>query len=125
MIKDILIVGLGSGIGGMIRFGIFQLFKQNSSATAFPFKTLVVNIIGCLIFGIAIGILEKYQIKNKEILIFLTMGICGGFTTFSSFANDNLILLKSGALLTSLLYIILSISLCIIACYVGRIIMLR
>jgi fluoride exporter len=114
-LKNILLVGLGGGIGAMLRFFISSLFKVNS----FPINTLLINIVGSFI----IGIVFAYNIKNEhfseELKLFLATGICGGFTTFSAFSIENIQLLKEGNHVTACLYIFASIACCLVACLAG------
>jgi fluoride exporter len=121
MIKLILMVGTGSFAGGVARF-LLSRFVQTQSASSFPYGTLSVNLIGCLLIGIFFGLSERWPWMNSEWRIFLTVGLCGGFTTFSAFAHENLILLKDGNYLFFLLYTGLSIAAGLAAVVLGNII---
>ena len=79
MIKNILLVGLGTGIGGMLRFVISLFFKTQT----FPYNTLLINILGSFVIGIVFAITEKQTQSAEQIRLFFATGICGGFTTFS------------------------------------------
>ncbi len=118
MIQNILLVGLGGFIGSVARY---FLLKYNTawSIASLPIGTLIVNIIGCLIVGIVFGISVKYNIFSNEIRLFLVVGICGGFTTFSTFALENFLLFENGHLLSIFLYVSLSVTLCIGAVFLG------
>jgi len=118
MIKNILIVGMGGFIGSVGRYFVSKL-NLNWDFYSIPIGTLLVNIIGSLIIGFLTGLSDKTNILSLEMRLFLMVGIVGGFTTFSSFTNENLILLHNGQLLTILLYTGLSIFLGFIAVYLG------
>ena len=94
MAKSILIVGLGGFIGAVLRFLIFRYLQINCT-TIFPWATFLVNIIGSFLVGIFFGISERGNIMSPEWRIFLTIGVCGGFTTFSSLSNEAFILLQN------------------------------
>jgi CrcB protein len=89
-------------------------------ASSFPFGTFTVNLIGCLLIGIIFGLSERTSWINDEWRIFLTVGFCGGFTTFSTFANENMALLRDGNFLHFTLYTGLSVFLGLAAVYFGN-----
>ena len=95
MIKSILIVGCGSFIGGALRFLVSTLMK-NESASSFPIGTLLVNILGCFLIGVIYGLFVRYSTTSHMLCLLLTTGFCGGFTTFSTFANESLQMLQAG-----------------------------
>ena len=109
---------MGGFIGSVGRYFVSKL-NLNWDFYSIPIGTLLVNIIGSLIIGFLTGLSDKTNILSLEMRLFLMVGIVGGFTTFSSFTNENLILLHNGQLLTILLYTGLSIFLGFIAVYLG------
>ena len=121
MVKSILIVGLGGFIGTVARFLISRYFQVNFTSV-FPWSTFVVNIIGCLLIGIIYGISEKGNVLSPEIRLFLTVGICGGFTTFSTFSNDAFALIREQEWFRFALYASLSVFIGLMAVYIGRLI---
>jgi fluoride exporter len=93
--KIVLLVGFGSFIGGMSRY-LVTLFVQNKILSTFPYGTLAVNIIGCFLIGVIYG-------------LFLATGIMGGFTTFSSFSNETVSMLRDAEYLPAFSYVAFSV----------------
>lgn len=94
VLKAILIVGSGSFVGGALRYLISLAMKGVSKG--FPWATLVVNIAGCLLIGLLWGWLSRTSQMESNLALFLTVGLCGGFTTFSTFSKEALTLLQGG-----------------------------
>jgi CrcB protein len=117
MIKDIILVGIGSGIGGIYRYLIS--LAMNHGVNGFPWGTFTVNVAGCLMIGILWGATSRIQSISPALLLFLMVGFCGGFTTFSTFMNENLLLGRDGAMLSAVLYTLLSLALGMIAVMIG------
>lgn len=95
MIKSFLIVGIGSFIGGALRFGISTWMKQVCHQ-GFPWGTLTVNLLGCFTIGILYGLFNRYSTLSSPWCLLLTTGLCGGFTTFSTFANESMQMIQNG-----------------------------
>jgi len=119
MLKSLLIAGTGGFIGTVLRFLVSRYFQENTFSL-FPWGTFTVNIIGSLMIGIFYGMSERGNLLSPEVRIFLTVGICGGFTTFSSLTNDAFILLQEKEWLKVSLYASLSFFLGLVAVYLGR-----
>jgi len=119
MLKSLLIVGTGGFVGTILRFLVSRYFQENTFSL-FPWGTFTVNIIGSLLIGIFYGMSERGNLLSPEIRIFLTVGICGGFTTFSSLTNDAFMLLQEKEWLKVSLYASLSFFLGLVAVYLGR-----
>ncbi|MCX6303456.1 MAG: fluoride efflux transporter CrcB [Bacteroidetes bacterium] len=124
MIRLILIAGAGGFLGTVSRFLVSRYF-QNLFFSAFPFGTFIVNVTGCLLIGMIFGFSQKGNILTPEWRMFLTVGFCGGFTTFSTFASENLALLKDGNFFYFALYAGLSVFLGLLATYVGNMFILK
>ena len=120
MLKHLLLIGAGGFIGSVARYLVSRL-NTRVEWFAIPLGTLTVNVVGSLLIGFLIGISEKSPILTVEWRMFLMVGLCGGFTTFSSFTGENLMLLKNGQVLPLLLYTGLSIFLGFTAVYLGYI----
>ena len=119
--KSFLLVFLGGGIGSSCRFLISNII--NNSFKSFHYLgTFSVNVIGCIIVGIVMGFLQKENNFNQNYLLLFSSGFCGGFTTFSAFANENLDLIKSGNFSLFFLYVISSVVFGIAAAYLGYLI---
>lgn len=119
MYKVLFIIGSGSFLGGVSRY-LLARFVQNNYLSSFPYGTFWVNILGCFLIGLFYGISEKSQFLTSEWRMFLTVGFCGGFTTFSTFAHENLSLMKDGNFLHLALYAGFSVFLGITATYLGN-----
>lgn len=96
MLRTILIVGAGGFIGSVMRY-LVQYFVEKATDYGFPWGTFIANILGSFIIGIIFGLAQKGNLLSAEWRLFLAVGICGGFTTFSSFAYNNLTMLKEEA----------------------------
>lgn len=119
MVRTIMLVGFGGFIGSVARFLVSKYFQENY-ATVFPWGTFAVNILGSLLIGVIYGLSEKNEILSPEIRLFLAVGFCGGFTTFSTFSNDAFILIRQQEWFRFALYTSLSFFLGLIAIYAGR-----
>jgi len=118
MIKTLLLVGTGGFLGSISRY-LASRFLQSTIPSSFPYGTFFVNIAGCLLIGIIYGLSEKNPLLTSGWKLFLAVGFCGGFTTFSAFANENLALLRDGEFFYFFLYTGLSVFLGIAATFLG------
>ena len=118
--KHLLLVGLGGFIGSVARFLVSKL-NLSWHFFSIPMGTLTVNVLGSFIIGILVGISVKSDLISTDLRVFLMVGFCGGFTTFSSFSSENLMLLQNGQVVTVLIYTSLSILLGFLAVYLGYI----
>lgn len=127
--KIIFLVGIGGFIGSVSRYLLSRHVQNWFDATfrygsffSFPYGTLAVNILGCFILGLLIGLSEKGQLLTPEWRLFLMAGICGGFTTFSTFTGENMSFLRDGEFFYFLVYTGLSVFLSLVAIYLGHLI---
>ncbi|OFX87989.1 MAG: camphor resistance protein CrcB [Bacteroidetes bacterium GWF2_33_16] len=120
MLKNILLIGMGGFLGSIFRYFI-SFLNISYDIFSIPVGTLLVNISGSFIIGFLTGIADKSTILTLEWRLFLMVGLCGGFTTFSTFTNENLTLLHNGQFLSIGIYTGLSIFLGFIAVYLGYI----
>ena len=121
-IRNIIAVGAGSFIGGIARYLVSLAMKGISKG--FPWATVLVNLLGCLIIGLLWGFLSRNASESTSWGLFLTVGLCGGFTTFSTFSKEALTMLQTGQIWGFASYIALSIlagiALVALGYYIGR-----
>lgn len=114
-----LLVGAGGAIGAMARFGFASLIGR-LWPMGFPLATLLINIIGSAAMGIFIGLMARWlPAWQSEARLFFAVGILGGFTTFSTFSLDAIVLIERGDWLSAGAYVLLSVVLCLIGLYLG------
>lgn len=114
MIKEILAAGAGGFIGSAVRYAVCAAMATVSLKSGFPAGTLLVNMLGSFLIGIFWGMAPQGCWSS-----FLIAGICGGFTTFSAFSLETLKMLKAGAQLSALAYIIVSVLSCLLFAWLG------
>ena len=121
-IRNIIAVGAGSFIGGIARYLVSLAMKGISKG--FPWTTLLVNLLGCLTIGLLWGFLSRNASESTSWGLFLTVGLCGGFTTFSTFSKEALTMLQTGQIWGFASYIAISIlagiALVALGYYIGR-----
>lgn len=115
MLKTITLVGIGGAIGSILRY-LASTGIQNKFLSAFPYGTMLVNISGCFIIGIIYALAARNNL-SPEWRFFLATGLCGGYTTFSTFSYESLSLLRDGELFYATAYIAASVVLGILATF--------
>lgn len=118
MFKTICLIGTGGFIGSVARFLLSGIFTKHNTSL-FPFGTFTVNVLGCFLIGIIYALAEKQNLISNDARLFLATGLCGGFTTFSTFGYENIVLLKDDQFGYSLLYIGASVIAGLAFTYIG------
>ncbi|MGX8833521.1 fluoride efflux transporter CrcB [Amedibacillus sp. YH-ame6] len=113
--KGLLFVGLGGAIGAIMRYGI-SMFPLKSE---FPFLTLFINILGAIMIGCIVGFSEEHT-SNEDLLLFLKTGVCGGFTTFSTFSLEAVQLFEKHRYFAGGSYAVVSVVFCIVGVLLGK-----
>lgn len=118
MSKILMAIFLGGGTGSVLRYCVQLMLHERIVPYSFPWATFTVNILGSFLIGLFYTLSARFNLST-EIRLLLTTGLCGGFTTFSTFSNDGLIMIKQGFYGMFFLYTLLSILLGIIAAFAG------
>lgn len=116
--KQVILVGLGGAAGSILRY-LTSLLTTKYATGVFPFATLTVNILGCILLGLFMGYIDRHLISNPAIRLLVITGFCGGYTTFSAFAFENFTLFQSGNILIFLANILASIVFGILGVWLG------
>lgn len=109
--KDLIVVFIGSGLGGLTRYGIGK-WIDSFHKQLFPCGTLIINVAACFILGLVIGFSNCRQTLSTAEKLFLSVGFCGGFSTFSTFSSETLTLFQQGHIIFAVLNVIGSVLLC-------------
>jgi len=116
-----LFVGIGSFIGGVLRYVLSTRVHRILDNPWFPFGTLAVNAVGCLLIGFLAGLAETRSVFTSEVRLFVFIGILGGFTTYSSFALETFSLARETQLVAASMNIALQLVLGLIAVWIGNV----
>ena len=116
--KSLLFVGLGGGLGSILRY-LISLFVGRHVPVVFPLGTFLVNCSGCFLIGVFYAYASKYSWFTGDMRLLLITGICGGYTTFSTFSYDGIFLLKSGSYFAFLVYVLGTMILGLLATFAG------
>ena len=117
---NIILVGIGGAIGAVFRYIISLIPFQ----TSFPFATFITNILGAFLIGIIAGAADRTNISPRAVLLLKT-GVCGGFTTFSTFSLESWNLLSSGKIAIGAVYMALSLCCCVAGVAIGQMLVKR
>lgn len=118
MAREFVAIFVGGGLGSVLRYAVQVLMHERIVAYNFPWATFTVNIVGSFLIGLFYALSAKLN-WPVEVRLFLTAGLCGGFTTFSTFSNDNVEMIRQGDGIMCMIYIIASVILGISACFTG------
>ena len=113
----LLLVGTGSFIGGVGRY-LLSTFIQAKTPSGFPYGTLMVNLLGCLLIGVLFGLFERTEVTTETRLLLVT-GVLGGFTTFSAFSGETFNLIRAGHFTIALTYVLISVVAGVILTFAG------
>lgn len=122
--KEALCIFLAGGVGSVLRYGVQLLMHERIQPYHFPWATLTANVVGCFFIGLFYALSARFHL-SAEVRLLLTTGLCGGFTTFSTFCNENLTLLRQGYTGTFVLYVGLSLALGICAVWAGSMVWMK
>jgi CrcB protein len=115
ILLDCIFVGVGGFVGSVLRYLVSLIPLRHESG--FPLLTLGINVLGAFVLGVIMALAGRTTALDPRTLLFLKVGICGGFTTFSTFALEAQGLLSGGKPLVAILYMLLSVVLCVAAVY--------
>lgn len=118
MLKSLLLVGTGGFFGSVARYGV-KLLTDRYISSSFPYGTFIVNMAGCFIIGLLAGFIQYRENPADGYWLLLATGFCGGFTTFSTFALENNLLLAERQSATVFIYTALSLVLGLLLCRAG------
>ena len=116
---NLFLIGIGGAIGSILRYCTALWFVRIYASNFIPYSTMFINFAGSLLIGIVFGLAERYQWMTPQWRLFLVTGICGGYTTFSAFAYENVSLLQQANYTGFALYTSLSFVLGLIAVVLG------
>lgn len=116
-----ILVSAGAAVGGAFRYGISNYIQRHISVI-FPYGTLVINVIGSFILGITMFYLNEKELIGSEFRLFLAVGFCGGFTTFSAFSYETINLFRDAEFGLAIFNVFLNVILCLIGIYLAYLI---
>jgi len=119
-ILQLFVIGMGGFVGAILRFVVSTHIQQLNKGLFFPWGTLTVNLLGCLLMGGLIHLNESWQIFSPEIKSFILIGLLGSFTTYSTFSNDALSLIMNHRYMASMVYMSTQLIVGLLAVFLGR-----
>ncbi|MEC4673507.1 MAG: fluoride efflux transporter CrcB [Nitrospirota bacterium] len=119
MFGQIVLVGIGGCLGSVFRYLLSGVVQRSFPMSEFPFGTLVVNVVGCLLIGMLHGLAETKQIIGPELRLFLMIGLLGGFTTFSTFGYETMALIRDAEVFRAMGNVVLQVLVGLTAVWLG------
>ena len=116
----VLLVGVGGFVGSVLRYWMSGLVQAAAPGSSFPVGTFAVNVVGCLLIGVLSELAEARGFLAPDSRALLIVGLLGGFTTFSAFANETVNALRDGASIVAAANILASVGACLFAVWAGR-----
>ena len=116
--KELIYIFIGGGLGSLVRF-ILSKWVNTFHNSSFPFGTFTINVLACFVLGFIIGLADQKQLLSPFARLFWAVGFCRGFSTFSAFSSETVALFQQGQNSTILLYILLSVVVCMTATFGG------
>jgi CrcB protein len=116
----ILLIGLGGFVGSILRYWLSGLAHAVVPKSSFPVGTLTVNVVGCLGIGVVMYFAEARQVLDPQTRAFVVVGLLGGFTTFSAFANETVSALRADSIHIAIANVLVSVTACLLAVVAGR-----
>ena len=117
--KEFVVVFLGGGAGSALRYWLSGSVYRFVKPT-FPYGTLVVNVSGCFLIGFLMAVFEERFVVQPLLRVFLTLGVLGGFTTFSTFSFETIELFREGSMMSGFMNVLLSLGGCLAATFLGN-----
>lgn len=106
---SVILVGSGGFIGAVMRYGLSGLVQSTAPLSTFPWGTVVVNLLGCLLIGVIAGLVDARQLFTPEVRVFALIGVLGGFTTFSTFGYEAFALLRDAEYFRAVAYVAIQV----------------
>jgi len=116
--KALVLIFVGGGLGSVARF-LLGRWVTGIHNLNFPLGTLAVNAVACFVLGLIVGFADHKQMLSADMRIFWAVGFCGGFSTFSTFSYETLLLFQQPALMSGIVYVLASVALCLAATALG------
>lgn len=116
--KALVLIFVGGGLGSVVRF-LLGRWVTGLHNLNFPWGTLVVNVVACFVLGLIVGFADHKQMLSADMRIFWAVGFCGGFSTFSTFSYETLLLFQQTAVMSGIVYVIASVAVCLAATATG------
>ena len=111
-----LVVALGGALGASVRYGLGNISIKDN----FPYMTFVINVAGAVLIGLVVGLMMSKEDMNPYLILFAKVGVCGGFTTFSTFSLEVFDMLEDNHIFLGIVYAVASVVTCVAGVWLGR-----